>query len=322
MNIAISTLFLFVFLIPGITFRRFYYSEEFTKDYKKKFFFSLIASSFLPALFFHAGWYFLIQAPIFGGYQINFEVISQLLAPRANVESLKAAFKNIEEYSWQILWYFISICSAALLAGVCSKYIVRKLKFDWAFEVFRYSNYWFYVLRGELFGFRKSMSGRMDEFLVEKTLPIDVRLIFIQITSVIAGKPILYEGFYIDLEVDDFNNPKTIFLTQVSKRFLFDKDDYGNIYTESQKYYLERDQVEQEIQHRKESGEEVGNLSEEKEWDDIFASPPMKIKGNFIAIPFDRIENLTCSFYQLEEKLVHDEKTEEVTVVYDITELG
>jgi hypothetical protein len=56
MNIAFATAIIFILLIPGILFRRFYFSGEFSKQFFKSTAFELFASTSIPSILLHVIW--------------------------------------------------------------------------------------------------------------------------------------------------------------------------------------------------------------------------------------------------------------------------
>ena len=96
MNLALSTLVLLLFLIPGFLFRRFYYTGEFSKQYFKQNFSELIFPTLIPSLLIHGFGLFLINyTTLFGAYTFDIDVISGLISGVANYEQVNYALKNI-----------------------------------------------------------------------------------------------------------------------------------------------------------------------------------------------------------------------------------
>lgn len=139
MNIALSTVVLFILLIPGLLFRRFYYTEEFSKEYFKQTFFGTFVSAFIPSLLFHALWYYLANC---FGHSIDLSVLGNVLSGRNS----DVVFSTIESSFGRIVWYNGSIAVAAGLAGFFSKKSIRSWKLDRTFKLFRFQNSWHYYV--------------------------------------------------------------------------------------------------------------------------------------------------------------------------------
>jgi len=168
MNIALSTLILFFLILPGVIFRRLYYSEEFSKQYFKTSFFSIFISSFLPSIAIHGLWLLLI-APLFN-YKINFHVLFNLFSENPSITSIN----NIQKYFTPIISYHLTLLVFAGFMGFIVKQFIRFNKFDRKYKLLRFQNSWHYILTGEFFDFPRA------NFNLKKTLLKKLNL-FLQI---------------------------------------------------------------------------------------------------------------------------------------------
>lgn len=139
MNVALSTLILFLFLIPGFLFRRFYYTGEFSKQYFKQNFTDLIFPTLIPSLLFHAlGIFIISNLPFSDPLTINVAVISGLISGVANYDQVNTALQNIYTYSHAILGYFFFVSLLSTLTGFLTKAFIRNLKLDRKLKIFRF----------------------------------------------------------------------------------------------------------------------------------------------------------------------------------------
>lgn len=205
MNIAITTIILAILLLPGIVFRRFYYTEEFSKQYQRKNFFELFFSSLIPSLLFHSIWYFLIQT---FGYNIDFTTIGYLFSKNSDI-----AYSNIDNYFPQIILYHLSIILFAAFIGFFSKKIIRYYRIDRKIKFFRFSNSWHYLFSGEFFDFPRAAFNIKED--------IDqIEYFYVDVVVETNYGTLLYEGFLVDYELDDFGELNYITLKETQRRLL------------------------------------------------------------------------------------------------------
>lgn len=149
MNVALSTFLLFIFLLPGIVFRRFYYTEQFSKEYFKQTFWEVFLSTLIPSLIIQIIWFFLVQ--LFG-YKVDLLIIGNLLSENPQ----PSTFENLQNNSLEILVYHLTIFTFSSLTGYYLKYFIRNNKLDRKYKLLRFKNNWHYILSGEFFDFPKS----------------------------------------------------------------------------------------------------------------------------------------------------------------------
>ena len=208
MSIALSTLVLFFLLIPGIIFRRFYYSEEFSREYFKETFFGVFISTIIPSLLFHFAWYFFAKI-------LNQEVNLFILGDIVSQQPSQSSFENIQNNSLKILIYNVSLFITSGFLGFFLKKIVRRNKWDRQFKFFRFQNSWHYILKGEFFDFPRADIS-LDNDTVE-----DIELVFVDTIMEINGESYLYDGILVDYELSNSNiGLETISLTNAQRRKL------------------------------------------------------------------------------------------------------
>ncbi|EOZ96164.1 hypothetical protein A33Q_2757 [Indibacter alkaliphilus LW1] len=224
MNIAFSTFLILIFLLPGIFFRRYYYAEEFSKEYVKESFFEILFSAFVPSLIFQSIWFYLSKLL---GFPVDLEVIGNLLA----VNPLPSSFQNVSESSAQIIFYHFSIMIAASFAGHYIKQGVRLNKWDRRFKDLRFQNSWHYVLKGEFFDFpRSSYDLELDN--VE-----DIELIFVDALVKTQEGTVIYDGILVDYELSNDGGLEYISFKEVQRRFMKDDFKEENKWESKSKYY-------------------------------------------------------------------------------------
>jgi len=227
MNIALSTVLIFVFLLPGLAFRRFYYTEEFSKQYFKQSFFGVFLSSFLPSLVLHSVW---VSSVRIFDYYIDFVIIGHLISAK---DFHQASYENIQTYLTPIIIYNSSIVLVAILTGLLFKLLIRKFKIDRTLKIFRFQNHWHYIVKGEFFEFRRASFDIKDN--VE-----DIELFYIDALIDTEEGTILYDGFLVDYELSSEGGLEQISLKIVQRRYL--KDD-SKTESKQDKYYTIRGHI-------------------------------------------------------------------------------
>ncbi len=224
MNIAVSSVLIFIFLLPGIIVRRFYYTEEFSKQYFKQNFFELFLAAIIPSIFLHV---FMSCIILIFGFFIDFKIIGQLLTSRDYPEK---AYSNIDEYILQIVVYYILIIIFSAALGYISKKIVRHYKWDSKWKVFRFKNAWHYILTGEFFNFHRAAFDLAED-------SIDA-IDFVHIDALVDTKDgtVIYDGFFVDYELSQNGGLESISLKDVERRLLLN-DSVDTIFNHKERHY-------------------------------------------------------------------------------------
>lgn len=226
MNIALSTLILFLFLIPGFLFRRFYYTGEFSKQYFKQNFTDLVFPTLIPSLLFHALGIFLIShSPFTSNYVVDVGVISGLISGVANYEQVNRALLNIYTYSGPILAYFLTISLISGVTGFLVKVLVRNLKLDRRQKIFRFQNEWHYIFSGEILDFPR-VPGKAED------------LDFTYVDALVKSDEgtIIYSGLLTEYVLSKEGGIDRLYLTDVKRRYL--KNDEREKPGENKYYYM------------------------------------------------------------------------------------
>lgn len=224
MNIALATLFLLVILYPGFIFRRFYYTEEFSREYFKQTITDLLVAAILPSALLHIVGYFLF---IRHHYTIDVATIGTLLSGTSDGARVTAAFQSIYTHAMGIVSYFIAVSFLAAVGGLITKYIVRKLKLDRKFKLFRFQNEWHYIFSGEILDFPR-VPGNADD--------ISIRYIDVLVKS--DQGTIIYTGILADYVLSKDSGIDRIYLTNVKRRYLKDDRNYEALENEpDERYY-------------------------------------------------------------------------------------
>lgn len=224
MNIAFSTIVLILFLLPGLVFRRSYFTEEFSKQYFKASPFAIFISSFIPSLAIHLAGFYLIK--YITSYHIDLSILIKLFTDKFDQQCTD----NIKFYSTAIIQYNISLVLIASILGALSKRTVRQLKLDRKYKMFRFRNAWHYIITGELFDFpRVNMTLDNDDVK-------DIELVFCNVLIELNNISYLYDGVLVDYELNENNGLSRVSLANVQRRKL-DSDENITLFNNNSRYY-------------------------------------------------------------------------------------
>lgn len=184
-----------------------YYSEEFSKQYFKESWFGVFISTIVPSLFFQTVWFFCSS---WFDYNVNLQKFGNLVSSNPSEES----FKNIEEFSIEILLYQISMFCVAAFCGRLLRKIIRYYNLDRRIKILRFQNQWHYILKGEFYDFPRA------NISLEKDTVRDIELVFVDALIETVDGTYLYDGVLVDYELSSNGGLDTITLTQSERRKL------------------------------------------------------------------------------------------------------
>ncbi|HTE34772.1 MAG TPA: hypothetical protein VK666_30550 [Chryseolinea sp.] len=203
MALAVSTLFLFLFILPGITFKRAYLSSVFSRKLKFSGLLDEVFWALFPSIIMHFLSYGLLLL-VEGVLQFNFE-----LRPLLDI-LLKES--NYEQWFIPYLYYCTYVIAISFFAGHISRRIVRWLKLDTRFKLFRFSNDWHYLLSGEFLDFPEVPDHHEE-----------VSFKLVNVLTNVGNEQMIYIGELIHFNLSDEGGLENIVLKDAKRRFL--KDD-------------------------------------------------------------------------------------------------
>ncbi len=209
MNIAASSLIIFGLLLPGIAFRRFYYTGEFSKQYFSENVGQLISRVFVPAMLFQLAFAVVVSLVQATDVQTAYRaVIAQALQLGVDGVRVHARAAFILVAGQAILFM------AAAAAGYVAQAIVRRRGLDRRYKLLRFQNYWHYVLRGGIrqFGGVKTLlpSGADDVVIIT----------YVDVLATTSEGDALYEGILADYELLPDNRLDKLILIEARRRYL------------------------------------------------------------------------------------------------------
>ncbi|RQP15960.1 MAG: hypothetical protein EAS52_13315 [Parapedobacter sp.] len=132
-------------IIPGVFFKRFYYSGHFRKQFRS----GLFADRLLTSIF----WGVVVQSLTFYIFGSTFGLDKDAPLLSAVSNKLEMVSVDFTEITWNALLniqgYFMMSISVAILLGVFCHYVVRWSRLDVSFSILQFSNQWHYRFKGE-----------------------------------------------------------------------------------------------------------------------------------------------------------------------------
>ncbi len=206
MALAVSTLFLFLFILPGITFKRAYLSSVFSRKLKFSGLLDEVFWALFPSIIMHFISYGLLLS-FESLFRYKFE-ISTVLTGALFQESNEAYSAIFLRY----LYYCTFVMSVSFFAGHASRRIIRGLKFDRKFKLFRFTNDWHYLLSGEFLDFPEVPDH-----------PEEVSFKLVNVLTNVGKEEMIYIGELIHFTLTDEGGLENIVLKDAKRRLL--KDD-------------------------------------------------------------------------------------------------
>lgn len=227
MNIAFTTIIIFIILAPGFLSRTAYNSSKLSISNSNKNIVNELTFSIIPALIFQILGIFIIE--FFSNYQIDFELLGNIILGNNNGDDIKTTFNLIEEFKYQIFWYNLIIFVFAFICGYISREFIRFYKIDRKIRYLRFSNKWHYIFTGECLDFPDVPDNYED--INEK---------IVNVLCKVNGKTILYTGTLFNYYINDKGDLEAIHLKYPIRRMLeSDKEeDYSKKYYEIESRYL------------------------------------------------------------------------------------
>ena len=106
MDIALGGIVILIILLPGISFRKGYFSEEFSNQYTIRDFFNLFVNTLFPSLII----YFLSLPVIyyfFGGYYYDLKTLLGILS--SNDSLVKTSIEQIDKFKYEIISFQVIV---------------------------------------------------------------------------------------------------------------------------------------------------------------------------------------------------------------------
>ena len=182
MNFTLGTLATILFLIPGYLFKRGYFFYPFSKKFTKTTPLDDISGLIFGAFFLHFTAYLLIIVILKQDIYLNsFLGIFQHIVNDGIIESTGEQTLAIDFQRFVL--YTLMVWTGSYYIGFSGNRIVRKLKLDCIFRLFRFKNEFYYYFTGKMLDFPE-VSGKSE----------DVQLLMLDVLTKVDDKLIIYKG--------------------------------------------------------------------------------------------------------------------------------
>lgn len=214
MEIALGGLVILIILLPGISFRKGYFSEEFSNQYTIRDFFQLFINTLFPSLI-----AYLLFLPIIYflfGYYYDFKILLGILS--SSEKLVENSIKKIDEYKFEILTFQVIINSISFIFGYKLKDLILKYSYDATNKFFRYKNVWHYILSAKFILFKRSQI----ELTRDKIEDIDIT--FIDALSTLGEHSYIYTGILVDYELSVDGGLELLYLKNAQRKFISEEN--------------------------------------------------------------------------------------------------
>lgn len=223
MDFALTTILLIFLLLPGLIFRRFYYTEEFSKEYFKESISSFFLATAFPSTVIHIlGWQLVTY-----WYDLDIPTLSTLFSGTDNSDQIRKAFINLHQHLAEIIAYFSMLGAISAISGMFCKALVRRKKWDRTIKLLRFQNEWHYLFSGEILDFPR-IAGEAS----------DIDFTFVDALVETKEGTVIYKGVLEEYILSKDGGVDRIYLTDVKRRFLKDDNKPESNYTMPGKFFV------------------------------------------------------------------------------------
>ncbi len=209
MNLAASTLVIFLLVSPALIARRLYYTKELSRDFTKRNTLTEIFSSVFLTILLHALW---IWVSNLKGYPpVDFDFVTRLLFSADKIQN----FSSLTECTNEIFKYFWTLCVAAALGGYSLKILVRTSYLDRFTKFLRYDNKWFYLISGEALDIKELNFHRQGRIFSKDIASIEAN-VYINLDD-----NTFFSGTIVDYQLAENNSVDYVVLTNATKNTLY-----------------------------------------------------------------------------------------------------
>lgn len=211
MNIAFTTILLFIILAPGFIARSSYNSSKLSVNDTNKNIVNELTWSIIPSLALHTIFIAIIQNT--SSYFVDFQQLGNLILGVTTSNKAEESFKQLGDFKYAIFSYNLTLFIFSFFIGIVfRKWVIRKFSLDRTVRYFRFSNKWHYIFTGECLDF---------EDVPDKYEQITDKII--NILCKVNGKSVLYSGEFFNYYIDSKGNLEAVHLRNPIRRYL-DKD--------------------------------------------------------------------------------------------------
>lgn len=200
--------YIIAFVIPGLIFKRFYYQGKFSKQFFEGLFVDRLLTNIL--------WGLVIQLLTIVSYCLFFGITSKDLYHEINSIYNNYTQQRIPEFKFSYIQHMMRYLFAATLSaaalGIGLHLLVRFMKIDIRFSIFRFSNQWHYYFTGESLWFKEFRNNAVRKNIKILSTEVDV------VVKDNDGRTNMFSGTLRQYTLSKSGELETIYLTD-AKRF-------------------------------------------------------------------------------------------------------
>ena len=207
-----ATLTLLLLLLPGIAFRRFYYTGEFSRQYFSEGFSQLLLRVALLSAWAQAAAYALAVGCGWAGVVDTYaEVAGALFGLPVSPGRLRLG---------PFLGLQVALTTLGAGGGLLAHAVVKGCSLDVRYKLFRFQNYWHYLLRGGVRGF-----GSTGDLLGD--IGDEIQYTYVDVLVATSEGDMLYDGIVVDYQLSPNNHLDKLLLAGTRRRLLRSDRDPG-----------------------------------------------------------------------------------------------
>jgi hypothetical protein len=207
MNIAFTTILLFIILAPGFIARGAYNSSKLSVNDTNKNIVNELTWSIIPSLTLHTLFIAIVHNT--SNYFIDFQQLGNLILGVTSSNKAEESFKQLGEFKYAIFLYNLILFTFSFFTGYLFRELIRKFEIDRKIRYFRFSNKWHYIFTGECLDF-EDVPDKYEE-ITDK---------IINILCKVNGKSVLYIGEYFNYYIDSKGDLEAVHLRNPIRRYL------------------------------------------------------------------------------------------------------
>jgi hypothetical protein len=263
MNVALTTILIIILFLPGLVFRRAYYSEPFSYKYISNNILFDIANAIIPSFILHLIGIWCVER--FTDYMVNFYVLEKLFGT-IKYSAQESPFVNIGNNFGEIFTYFLGLVLLALSSGHLIRFVIIKCNLDLYLKFLHFNNEWYYLFKARYIKSKlKDLEKNNPEF---GKIKIDEDLmIYLDILVESVSGVVIYKGILENFTLAKGGGLDSIRLAKVSK----------------QKYKILSDSLSKKEKKKKKSEEQT-------------------IPGHSVVFPMHLIKNINIRYIIVKEE--------------------
>lgn len=203
-----GVMYVITFIIPGLIFKRFYYQGKFSKQF--------FEGLFTDRLLTYILWGITIQLITIICYCLFFDIKSKDIYSEINKFYTSYSQEKIPEFKFSyiqhMLRYLFATTISAIALGMGLHLLVRFMKIDVKFSIFRFSNNWHYYFTGESLEFKDFKKVTLLENIKVLSTEMDI------VVKSDDGRSNMFSGTFTQYTLSRTGELETIYLTK-TKRF-------------------------------------------------------------------------------------------------------